>query len=63
MEKKKLEYNKEAWTNKGITLAKQGNWEEAIKCFDKALEFDPTYKEAWNNKGVALFNQGKLENA
>jgi formylglycine-generating enzyme required for sulfatase activity/DNA-directed RNA polymerase subunit RPC12/RpoP len=37
------------------------NFEEAIKCYDKALEIDSRYYKAWNNKGIALHKQGKIE--
>jgi len=31
-----------------------GSFKEAIKCFDTAIELDPTILEAWGNKGEAL---------
>ena len=30
-----------AWNNKGLALADLGRYEEAIICYDKALEIDP----------------------
>ncbi len=52
-----------AWYNKGLALAKLGKYEEAIECFDKAIELNPNFAPAWNNKGVALAKLGKYEEA
>jgi len=41
-------------TDEGIALLNQGNYEEAIKCFDKVIEFDPEYSSAWIFKSLAL---------
>ncbi|MFQ6072921.1 MAG: tetratricopeptide repeat protein [Methanosarcinales archaeon] len=38
-------------------------YEDAIECFDKALEIDPKYAYAWVDKGKALDNLGKYKNA
>ncbi len=55
----------EAWglSNKGVSLANLGKLQEAIACFDRALEINPRNAEAWNNKGVSLANLGKPEEA
>jgi tetratricopeptide (TPR) repeat protein len=45
---------KVAWNNEGVALYKQGNYTDAIKCYDKAIEIDPKYVLAWSNKGNAL---------
>jgi tetratricopeptide (TPR) repeat protein len=45
-----------AWCNKGVALGNQGHLEEALKCFDSALEIDSRYAQAWYNKGVALYH-------
>jgi tetratricopeptide (TPR) repeat protein len=37
--------------------------EQAIACFDKALEIKPDLHAAWNNRGYALGNLGRLEEA
>jgi tetratricopeptide (TPR) repeat protein len=37
--------------------------DEAIKCYDKALEIDPKYANAWNNKGIFFNNLGRKDEA
>ena len=51
------------WNNKGVALRRLGRFEEAVGCYDRALEIDPTLVEAWNGKGVALAVQGRYEEA
>ena len=48
----------EDWIEKGNNLYDQEKYEEAIKCYDKALRIDPKNTHAWNNKGIALYGQG-----
>lgn len=40
--------------NKGASLAALRYYEEAIQCYDEALEIDPLSYKTWNNKGTAL---------
>ena len=40
-----------------------GKYDEAIQCYDKAIEIDANYADAWNNKGNALDNLGKYDEA
>jgi tetratricopeptide (TPR) repeat protein len=42
------------WSNKGASLYGLSRYEEAIGCFDKALEIQPRNAGAWSNKGIAL---------
>jgi len=55
----------EAWelVNKGTSLRRLGKPQEAIACYNKALEINPKCAEAWNNKGVALGSLGKEQEA
>jgi len=51
------------WRNKGASLANLGRLEEAIRCYDRALEIDPQLVMAWNNRGVSLRRLGRPEEA
>ena len=44
-----------AWNNEGKALYEQKRYDEAIQCFNKAIELNPSYELAWNNKGTALY--------
>ena len=54
---------KVAWNNKGLTFAILENYEEAIICYEKALECDPRLKESHYNKGRALSFLGRFPEA
>ena len=41
----------------------QGNLDEAVACYRRALELKPDFAEAHNNLGNALKDQGKLDEA
>jgi tetratricopeptide (TPR) repeat protein len=38
-------------------------YEEALGCFDKALELNPRDTAAWTNKGASLLSLGRFEEA
>jgi tetratricopeptide (TPR) repeat protein len=44
-------------------LARLGDHDEAIRCFERALEIDAEYDLSWNNLGTALEEQGRLTEA
>lgn len=48
---------------KGLTHAKIEDYEEAIKCFDKAVQIDPNNALAWISKANALIESGNEEEA
>ena len=47
--------------NEGFTLANQGNFEEALKFFDKILSYDEKNTEAWCNRGYTFYLQDKWD--
>ena len=51
------------WRNKGGALYFLGKYDEAIKCYDKAIEIDPNDADVWNNKGLALNSLGNNDEA
>jgi curved DNA-binding protein CbpA len=51
------------WRNKGGALYALGKYDEAIECYDKAIEIDPGSPVVWNNKGLALNSLGKYDEA
>ncbi|MDD2755774.1 MAG: tetratricopeptide repeat protein [Methanothrix sp.] len=48
-----------AWYYKGTTLSKMGRNDEAIACFDRALEIKPDYKAAEDARKEALRKQNR----
>jgi len=52
-----------AWNNKGIALSERDRFDEAIECYDKALELDPQDTDVWNNKGTALDRMERFDEA
>ena len=52
-----------SWNNDGVKLSKLGKFEDAIECYDRAIEIDPNFFLAWGNKGLALFNLKRYEEA
>ncbi len=38
----------EVCNSKGVVLSELGRYEEAVKCYGKAIELDPLFIEAWH---------------
>ena len=51
----------EVWFNKG--LYEQGKYEDALECYDRAIELDPDFADAWNIRGLVLHYLGREEEA
>lgn len=49
--------------SKGNHLIESGRFDEALACFDKAIEIDDRDAGVWNNKGVALYRMRRFEDA
>jgi tetratricopeptide (TPR) repeat protein len=52
-----------SWIDKGNTLFIQKKFEEALDCYNKAIEFYPQCAPAWNNKATCLINLNRDEDA
>ncbi|HNI41418.1 MAG TPA: tetratricopeptide repeat protein, partial [Methanoregulaceae archaeon] len=55
--------NPTTWKEKGNDFFLKGHFEDAIKCYARAIEIDPDYFDAWNNLGLALIKLGKIDEA
>jgi tetratricopeptide (TPR) repeat protein len=53
----------EAWVNKGVAFGSSGRREEAIQCFDRAIELHPRFDWPWYAKGLALSELARDEEA
>lgn len=52
-----------AWYNKGDALANQGEYTDALFCFEKVLEIRPDYAAAWVFRAVVLIHLERYEEA
>jgi tetratricopeptide (TPR) repeat protein len=57
------ELNAIEWFQKAYSLAKSGNYNEAIKTYNKVIELNPKYVEAYNNRGAVYDNLGNNQQA
>jgi len=57
------EFKASEWTNKGKSLQHLRRFDDAIKCYDRALEINPQLAEGWNNKGNSLHSLGRHDDA
>jgi len=53
----------EEWTTKGREAYRSQNYEEAEKCYSKALEIDPKMQKALFNRGLNFFHWKKYAEA
>jgi nephrocystin-3 len=53
----------EGWFKRGWAFHRAELWEEAIACYDRALELEPRSAPGWMNKGVALCFLGRFGDA
>jgi tetratricopeptide (TPR) repeat protein len=52
-----------AWNTKGISLAQNGEIEQARLCFQGAIDCDPDSAPAWNNLGNTYYHNEEWEEA
>src|SRR5664280_1696379 len=53
----------EAHNDRGVILAANGLFADALSCFERAVALDPGYAEARNNLGRALRSLGRHDEA
>ena len=53
------------WYDEAIDFERFGDYEEAVQCYDRALEleFDPENTKIWKKKGLALAILGRYDEA
>ncbi len=54
---------RDAYNNLGLVLSDQSAFEEAIRCFNRAIDLDPNYWYAYNHRATALWALGRREEA
>ncbi len=47
----------------GVENKRQGRWEEAVTCYEQALQLQPDFAEAHYNLGILWRDQGRIERA
>lgn len=47
------------WHNLGIVHMQKGEWEDSVKCYNRALEFNPAFENCTFNLACCLFNWGE----
>jgi tetratricopeptide (TPR) repeat protein len=52
-----------AWKMRGDALAEASRWQEAVSCYERALDLQPAFAQAHNNLGNALVRLGRLDEA
>ena len=50
-----------AWFDNGNAFFVSGKYNEAIKCYDKAIKIDPKLALVWTGKGHVLMLSGNYE--
>lgn len=58
-----IQLKHEDYYNKGVDFYYKGQYESALKAFDKAIEIKPDYVEAWDGKGYCLSKIGRVDEA
>ncbi|HEY9849775.1 MAG TPA: CHAT domain-containing protein [Leptolyngbyaceae cyanobacterium] len=58
-----LAENAEQWFNRGINEYEAGNLNDALPCFRRAIEIEPSFSYAWNGLANALRDLGQYEQA
>jgi WD40 repeat protein len=51
----------DGWNNRGVSYLELGKQEEALRCFARALEANPTHLEATFNQGLLQWRRGQID--
>ena len=51
------------YLKRGNAFAAKGQYDQAIKDYNKAIQIDPNYEPAYNNRGNAYKEKGKYDEA
>jgi len=62
-ENPKSSYNAKLWNNLGCSYTTIEEFDNAINCFNTAIECDPDKYWSWNNLGLVYKRHGKLDDA
>lgn len=62
-DEKPAHYEARVWNKKGTALLLLGKYENAVQCFDQALQLDPNSILAWRSKGNSLKLLGRPKDA
>ena len=62
-QKRKVSTEASVLKKRGDNLIDEEQYEEAIKCYRKAVDIDPDYANAWHNLGFAYYKVGQPEKA
>jgi len=49
--------------DRGWSEHQQGNFDQAIRYYSKAIELDPKHSDAHNNRGSLFYDKGDLDQA
>jgi len=63
LQKKNCKKDPMMWLNKGVSLTELNRNDEAITCFDKAIELNPNYAKVWFSKALTLIDLFKSAEA
>jgi tetratricopeptide (TPR) repeat protein len=51
------------WKDKGDEFIRNGNFEDAIKCYKYAIELRPDFIDAWSAMGLSFSKLGRMDEA
>jgi tetratricopeptide (TPR) repeat protein len=51
------------WIDRGKSFVENELYDEAVKCYSRALKLDPSDQDTWNSMGLAYFDLGEYDGA